>query len=79
MLNVPDRASNGSAGVAFPGDLLAELVLAPDEEALKTFRSAYPVRISSDENGVLLPTLDEIPGGAVLAIDDESELEILDD
>lgn len=70
-----------AAGVQMPGSLMESLGLEIDEEALKRFRSAYPVHITHDEDGAPLPFASALaePVKQVLVAEDEDDLVFVDE
>ncbi len=78
--SIPLLVAAVAAGVTVPSDTLERLGLppAPDEDALKRFRSRYPVRITHDEDGRPLPAAAPTASGGYQEAD-EDELVLTDD
>ena len=70
-----------AAGVRLPGALMDPFGLRVDEEALKRFRTAYPVQITHDDAGSPLASSPGFVESAapILFVEDEDELVFVDE
>jgi hypothetical protein len=78
--SLPLLVAAAAAGVAIPSQTLSRLgiELPADPEALKRFRSGYPVRFTHDEDGMRLTPVTSVETAAVTEAADEDELVLLD-
>jgi hypothetical protein len=78
--SLPLLIAAAAAGVAIPSQTLSRLgiELPADPEALKRFRSGYPVRFTHGEDGTRLAEATDVATDAITEAADEDELVLLD-
>lgn len=78
--SLPLMLAAATAGVAIPSATLDQLglTLPVDAEALKRFRSGYPVRHTHDEDGTPLTFVDAVATDTVAEAVDEDEIVLLE-
>lgn len=78
--SLPLMLAAATAGVAIPSATLDQLgvVLPVDAEALKRFRSGYPVRHTHDEDGTPLTLVDMVAVDSVAEAVDEDDIVLLE-
>lgn len=78
--SLPLMLAAAAAGVAIPSTTLDQLglKLPVDAEALKRFRSGYPVRHTHDEDGTALTLVDAVGVDSVIEATDEDAIVLID-